>query len=754
MTRLALFLLLFLPQGPPLSAPVVVSPQKTPAANRALLQDAHDAAAAKVAGTTRRATVHVPPGDYRVDGPIFSDASCVRWLGDGRGGAQSSVIRGADGYAGPIFVTGLPRGTPPDSSYRPDLFGKLDKSAASKPGQRAGVRTRGDLYAMSQGSPLTHGGMSSGNRGSADYWQETDFLTVEAAVEGFNGGKMPLAFVGAGNGVQAPEPFVLSCGGNGTYTLFVGYQTERWGAVKVASYTFPDGGATGLVRVTCQANLQAGTVAAWVNGVQVATKGPKLPPGVRFPEPGTAPKDNVHAFHVNGQYYPAAHGSADFALYGLSVSKTLKYADLGPGSPQTPHPQLCGGLLTIPGGLTGGTFALNFGGKATPPIPANPTTDQVRRAVEAVVGAGRVAVGYDPNWRAWRLTGVGVDLSGTPGCGDGSGLTGCLVSDAYRYFPGLAAHADGATVDPWNVAQLPFTEAPGTRHLAVAGNYTVASGSLFLLNGETGGPITSQVTFEGLEIDGGPAYGTGVMMWHSLETRFLDCNIRGGLWGVANLIFGANYQIYLRDCLLTGFDAGFLGYRATLKADTITFGNNGRWAMRLQGCNVDARHINVAASGNPQHGLVRMTSDGYGGTNTFDDVSADNEDRGYELAGFYCEAHNYGVTRLRISDAYFASMGAATPVVRLSDAAPQPNSWTWQPAIMIASGLRCDGPASASVASDGPRWSGAVRDSFLPPPVGLGTYGPSKVLHYDPTTNAVVPAVASPTQPATPGARQ
>src|SRR5206468_2593612 len=103
-----------------------------------------------------------------------------RWLGDGRGGAQSSVIRGADGYAGPIFVTGLPRGIPPDASYRPDLFGKLDRSAAPRPGRRFGLRTGGDLFAMSQGSPLTHGGMSRANRGSPDYWRETEFLTVEA----------------------------------------------------------------------------------------------------------------------------------------------------------------------------------------------------------------------------------------------------------------------------------------------------------------------------------------------------------------------------------------------------------------------------------------------------------------------------------------------------------------------------------------------------------------------------------------------
>src|SRR4051812_9325044 len=129
MTRLALLLLLAF-QGPPSSAPVVVSPQPTAAANRSLLQAAHDAAAASVAGTTRRATVWIPPGTYQVDGPIFSDASCVRWLGDGRGAAQSSVIRGADGYSGPIFVTGLPRGTPPDVAYRPDLFGKLDATAA------------------------------------------------------------------------------------------------------------------------------------------------------------------------------------------------------------------------------------------------------------------------------------------------------------------------------------------------------------------------------------------------------------------------------------------------------------------------------------------------------------------------------------------------------------------------------------------------------------------------------------------------
>src|SRR5207253_167618 len=119
--------------------------------NRAALQKAHDDAAKALAGTGRRATIYLPPGDYRVAGPIYSDASAVRWLGESR----ASRVLPAAGYSGPIFVTGLPRGTPPGAAYRPDLFGKLDSSAAPKAGKRFGIRTGGDVYAMSQGSQLT-----------------------------------------------------------------------------------------------------------------------------------------------------------------------------------------------------------------------------------------------------------------------------------------------------------------------------------------------------------------------------------------------------------------------------------------------------------------------------------------------------------------------------------------------------------------------------------------------------------------------
>ena len=193
--------------------------------NAPALQAAHDAAVAALAayrnGQTPLATIFIPAakGAYNFKGPVFLDGSNIRFLGEGKGSAQGTSLAKVPTYASPMFVVGMSRtggGLVPNATYRPDLWNggspKLDNTVVTAANQKWGLRTNGDLVAMSHGSGLTHGGFSNIYGNQPDYWQETDYLTFEIALEGFASGQapMPVAFIASGNGPQGPIPFVLT----------------------------------------------------------------------------------------------------------------------------------------------------------------------------------------------------------------------------------------------------------------------------------------------------------------------------------------------------------------------------------------------------------------------------------------------------------------------------------------------------------------------------------------------------------------
>lgn len=684
--------------------------------NTAALQRAVDKAQAAVATAIAADSSRAPlatvfiPGDksaYYFKDPVYVDGSCVRILGEGRAALQGTKLTKVVGYGSPVFVVGLSRtsgGVLPNATYRPDLNGKVDASVVTGANQRWGLRTNGDLIAMSVGSALTHGGFSLANRTQADYWQECDYLTVDAIVEGFSAGALPLAYVGCGNGPASPVPFVLSSTGAGAFSLIVGYQAAKFAPVTTTTHTFSAPGATGVVRVSAQIDLVNRAVTAFVNGVQVAVSGGTPPAGARFPEPGTAPKDNIHGFFLNAQYNLASdnRGSADLALYGFSVSKTLKYANRGADAAQTPNPQICNSILTIPGTPTGGTFTITYKGQTTGPIPWNASAATIDAALEqlSTVGVGNVAV----SGSAFQFAVVGsngVDFSNLPSGCDGSNLTGVTVADAYRCFASVVNQGTPAKVDQYDVAHFVFNENPstGTRHLSLSGQQAVGgrTSSVFLLNGHTLDATASQVHLEGLEIAADQGYGAGVLRAHVLEQHFDDCKISGGLWGVADAIYGGNYNNFFRNCSVTGYDAGVNLYRALTWMDTTTVGNNGRWAYRLTGCNMDSRVGFVTAVGSPQYGFARICASEYGGTYIFDSWTLDNEGQDYALASFYAERHSSASVQLTVTNSYLGFPGSSE-MFMLRDLSTTPLH-----AVMTADFIAADVMGNL-VNVDGPGW--------------------------------------------------
>jgi hypothetical protein len=301
--------------------------------NTPALQAAVDAALARAAslfngGNNPQVTVFIPAGSYQFQAPVWIDGNFVEVRGEGVN-TQLSLARGCS-Y--PLFLIGIPRtkgGTVPNAAYRPDIFGKLDATAASAAGQRWGIRTNTDLQLVSPASHFAQGGTSSYGNTTTDAWAETKQLTVEFAVEGFTSGQIPgacyLMGVGSEGTGQAPAPFHIVCGGPNQYTVYIGTQSSKFAPPVTSVYQFTSA-ATGVQKITLQINLVDGTFSAAVNGVQVAVTGSGLVAGTTLNE------NFFDQFVVNSAGTLPGGPKADFALYGCCFSRSIRYTTPGVGA--------------------------------------------------------------------------------------------------------------------------------------------------------------------------------------------------------------------------------------------------------------------------------------------------------------------------------------------------------------------------------------------------------------------------------------
>ena len=307
----------------------------------------------------------------------------------------------------------------------------------------------------------------------------------------------------------------------------------------------------------------------------------------------------------------------------------------------------------------------------------------------------------------FRLTNSsGRPLAGTPAMCNGAGLTGSSVGDAYRYFPYVVQHGSTANVEPWDIAHFLFTENPstGTRHLSVTGNAPANSrlSSVFLLNGQTMArrhhrPSTFRGAPDRLRTRATASASSGRMSWSSTTTI---AAITGGLWGVADFLYGANYVNHFSNCQIVGSDAALAMYWSVLELDTVTFANNGRWTLRLVGSNIDCRHVFITATSSPQYGFCRITDGSYGGNYFFDDITIDNEGVDYSLACFYAERHAYtSGASWTVTNSYLGLPGSCD-LFQLKDKA---NSSAYPMAQLRAQFIEADVYGSL-VSVDGPGW--------------------------------------------------
>jgi hypothetical protein len=315
--------------------------------NGPIFQAAHDAMAARLAtappGMNWKGTIYVPGSaqPYNVATTTYVDGGNIVFAGDGNGtNIQSGNLVRVPGVLGnvscPVFALGYRRPSTIGgsyaanfSTYRPDLFGKLDSSICNASGQRWGFRTNTNAFVMAHGSPFSHGGQSPTIPNSADFWAETNTLTVEFAVEGFASGKVANGSVlfGTGDNGHSYPVSVRTDGDTGNWVLQASTQAARFGPVNSTTVVL---GAqqTGVQRVTIQIDLVSGSIAAWVNGLQIYTSG--IVSGGHFAENDDFP----FMIAGTGIWDSWAQTFPDFAVYGLAMSKTLRYNIGANGSPQ------------------------------------------------------------------------------------------------------------------------------------------------------------------------------------------------------------------------------------------------------------------------------------------------------------------------------------------------------------------------------------------------------------------------------------
>jgi hypothetical protein len=312
--------------------------------NAPAFQAAHDALAKMLASATvgQRGSLYIPPalGAYDLASPVYIDAPGIVVESDGGGATLRSGMLSANGvtFVGcPALAVGYRR--PQNvggayaanfASYRPDLFGKVDTSLASAAGQRWGFRTNSNAFVMAHGSPFSHGGMSpSLGAPYPDCWAETKTLTIEYAVEGFAGGLIPLQtplFGACDPNINNTYPAACRIDGNQQHRLIFQTQAARFGPAVTTQASMNQ--APGVQRVAWHVDLVKGVVVGWVNGVQQFTG--------TCPIGGNLRESEDYPFVVGGAGIsePWLTPSSDFAVYGLSMSKTLRYKAGTNGSAQ------------------------------------------------------------------------------------------------------------------------------------------------------------------------------------------------------------------------------------------------------------------------------------------------------------------------------------------------------------------------------------------------------------------------------------
>ncbi len=298
-------------------------------------------------------TLFIPSaaGKYVVTKSIWIDESNIQVVGEG----WSSGVIGSGWF--PVFIFGIRRvqsGAAVDATYRPDVFGKLDTSAAYTTGQRWGYRTKGNSFAQFQAGPMMFGQEAPGSVGSSDNWTQTNKLTVEFCIEPPDGQQFTGSPSLLGLGYPAEGDPVFAFWITDPTTMRVCFRTSdvspgpTIGGGNFRSFDISLAGADLPYKVAVQFDHDNAVCSAFLQIKGVRTQVPLINLW-NMTNSGSYPyTPHTGLTFVQNDYYPfmignagptAAYGSqstgVDLRIYGLRMSNALRYQTNGVGTPQT-----------------------------------------------------------------------------------------------------------------------------------------------------------------------------------------------------------------------------------------------------------------------------------------------------------------------------------------------------------------------------------------------------------------------------------
>lgn len=301
--------------------------------------------------------VFVPSGKqpYLIGSPIWVDHDGIEIRGEGWG----SVLSTQGGTPGSVLIYGLRRieshsvngqsyPLSIDSTYRPDLYGKLDSSVITNSNVKWGFRTNQDSYAVFQASALNAGVPLPSDSTVADGWSTVTQLTLEFCIEPPDGQSFPTTAPILGMGLKPfyPSPFLVSTWDDPKKlcVLFRTSDCDPDNIAHVRSFQFRLGTNSPPYRIAIQVDLAAATCSAFVNGTQVTIESP-----INLDSSGASAIPFIAGTgltFLTNEYYPFLIGAEGFTsigngtspidlrLYGLRVSNCLRYRNDGAGQPQ------------------------------------------------------------------------------------------------------------------------------------------------------------------------------------------------------------------------------------------------------------------------------------------------------------------------------------------------------------------------------------------------------------------------------------
>lgn len=295
-------------------------------------------------------TIFFPGGTWTHNDPLLADRDNLTILGEGRETTRlcPNYARGCTSLQLGLrrvpnnYLTNQPVALGPE--HWVDLYGKLDTSMAGAPGARWGYRTNGDSHLTFHSSPW--------NAANYDYYATTRQLTFDFCLDGRGAtiGGGPTDVIGPIDQSYGPQPFGVILGANNAVKVV--FRTAEFPSpglgYRFFSYSTP-AAQTGVQKHAIQIDLANAAVSAFVGGVQVATsavgtfnlQGATVLPWMAASNLSFRPNYyqpfNVGTYSVT-QSAGAADGQqtppADFSLYGMKLSKALRYQANGAGTAQ------------------------------------------------------------------------------------------------------------------------------------------------------------------------------------------------------------------------------------------------------------------------------------------------------------------------------------------------------------------------------------------------------------------------------------